>query len=307
MPGCTTLGEALAHMTAAFRSAGLDTPGLDARRLVAWTLDIDPAALLGTPEMPIDAGGCSRLAAAAERRLAREPVSRIIGRRDFYGLELEISPATLDPRPDTEVLVDGVLGLVAAGRSPGGEAPRLLDLGTGSGAILIALLVRLRQATGVGVDMSEAALEVAQRNARRYGLGSRAGFRRSNWLAEVTGTFDIVAANPPYIPRSEIATLEPEVRLYEPAAALDGGGDGLDAYRAIVAGALGVLTPGGWLVLEVGAGQAAAVQGLVETAAGAEPLEIVEVWPDLSCNSRCVAARALCSAKGRRAARRCSP
>ncbi|MDX2158062.1 MAG: peptide chain release factor N(5)-glutamine methyltransferase [Hyphomicrobiaceae bacterium] len=286
------LGTAMGRVTAAFREAGLDSPGLDARRLVCWALALDGAALWRSPEMMLGTEACARLASACRRRLAREPVSRIVGARHFHGLELEIGKSTLDPRPETETLVDGVLDLVAKDLVPGGSTPRILDLGTGSGAILIALLARLRGATGLGTDISDAALATARRNATRHGIGQRAEFRRSSWLAAVDTAFDIVVSNPPYIARHEIARLAPEVREHDPLAALDGGTDGIDAYRAILAGLSGRIARGGWLVLEVGDGQAEAVAQLVIAANCAPALELSGVWTDLSGIRRCVAARA---------------
>lgn len=289
---CGELGVAVAAMTHAFREAILDTPGLDARRLAAAALGLDEAMLLREPERPLDQAGRDRLAQVCARRLLREPVSRIVGIRAFHGLDFEIGPATLDPRPDTETLVDGVLDLVAKGLVPGGCAPRILDLGTGSGAILVALLVSLPAATGVGVDISQAALDLARRNADRLDLGSRVSFLRSSWFEAVAGPFDIVVSNPPYIARSEIADLEPEVSRHDPIAALDGGVDGLDAYRAIIAGVSAVLAPDGWLALEIGIGQQVPICDLLRAVGLGQQPGSLQVWPDLSGTARCVAVKA---------------
>ncbi len=218
-----TVAEALAILSEAFREAGLDTPGLDARRLVAGTLGLDDVHLLRAPETVVADTSRHALLTAARRRLAREPVSRILAIRHFHGLALEIGPATLDPRPDTETLVDGVLALVAEGRVPGGAAPRILDLGTGTGAILIALLAALPEARGTGTDRSPEALEIARRNATRHALADRATFLQSDWLDAVTGQFDLIVSNPPYIASGDIAALDPEVRDHDPHLALDGG------------------------------------------------------------------------------------
>ena len=302
----------------AFAVAGLDTPGLDARLLAAAALGIDQAALLASGEAGLDGRAAHRMAALAQRRLGREPVSRILGRRWFHGLELEIGPATLDPRPETETLVDGVLqtlraagaGRVVPPAAATGEGLRILDLGTGSGAILAALLAALPQACGVGLDISDEALTVARRNADRHGIGCRAAFRLSHWLDGLgpDEQFDVVVSNPPYIPRADIAELAPEVRCFDPLAALDGGADGLDAVRIILAATRNHLAPGGLLALEIGAGQA----GLVERAALVEPWLVPEPadehWYDLGGHRRCVAFRARISPDGKNLlAKPCNP
>lgn len=287
----TTLGRAVALMTRALAEAGLDTPALDARRLVAWALGLEPVALLREPERPLSEADRKRLAAVTARRLAREPVSRIEGRRGFHGLDLEIAASTLDPRPETETLVDAVLDLVRSGQAPGGLAPRILDLGTGSGAILIALLVALPDASGLGTDVSEDALAVAGRNAARAGVSPRATFRRSCWLADVDRGFDLVVSNPPYIPSGDIAGLEAEVSRFDPPAALDGGPDGLDAYRAIAADVVGALVPDGWVAVEIGAGQCEDVGSILSRAFAKAADVDYRIWQDLAGTPRCVAVR----------------
>jgi release factor glutamine methyltransferase len=287
-----TSGEAVAFMVAAFREAGLDSPGLDARRLACWASMLDGAALMREPERRIGDTERRRLSEAATRRLGREPVSRIEGFRTFHGLEFELSPATLDPRPDTETLVDGVLELVRSGRAPGGRSPRILDLGTGSGSIIGALLHSLPGAQGMGTDISREALDVAARNAARIGVSERADFRLSRWLDDVRDIFDVVVSNPPYIPTQVIAELEAEVVLFDPVEALDGGEDGLDAYRILAKDAWRAIAPGGWLVMEIGSGQSHDVARLLMDHAPDDRCEMVEFWPDLSGQSRCVAARA---------------
>lgn len=279
-------------MARCFGDAGLDTPALDARRLALGILALDALALVRDPDRPLVRRDRARLAEASRRRLAREPVSRILGHRAFHGLDLEIAPATLDPRPDTETLVDAVLELSTAASPVADGAPRILDLGTGSGAILLALLVSLPRATGVGVDISTDALAVAARNAARLGLERRATFERSNWFSAVPGSFDLVVANPPYIPSRDIMSLDPEVARYDPIAALDGGADGLDAYRAISAGLRGALQPNGWVVVEVGSGQSEAVAGILRRAFPEHATVETRVWPDLAGRLRCVAVRA---------------
>ena len=282
------LGEALAAMTRAFATAGLDSPALDARRLARHALALDPAVLIREPERSLSAAERERLTDATTRRLQREPVSRIEGRRAFHRLDLEIGPATLDPRPETETVVDAVLELIAAGEMPGGSSPRILDLGTGSGAILLALLDAVPGARGTGVDISHEALQIAARNAARCGLSDRATFLRSCWYTAIAGTFDVIVSNPPYIPTADIARLDPEVVRFDPLAALDGGPDGLDAYRIIATGAARLLDAGGWILVEVGHGQHHDVASLFNAAAFMDP----RIWPDLAGTPRCVAARA---------------
>lgn len=291
---CPDLAAAVAAMTRAFREAGLDTPGLDARRLAASVLGLDETALLREPGRSLDHASLYRLAEAACRRLAREPVARIIGRRGFHGLDFEIGPATLDPRADTEALVEGALALVADGLVPAADKLRILDLGTGSGAILIALLAALPAATGLGIDISEDALALARRNADRLGVGGQCVFQVSDWYQQVAGRFDLVVANPPYILRETIAGLDPEVRSHDPIAALDGGVDGLDAYRSIAQGIGRVLAAGGWLACEIGIGQQAHVLALLRSAGLGLNHSDVQTWTDLGGVIRCVAARARC-------------
>lgn len=223
------------------------------------------------------------LAQLAARRLAREPVHRILGRRAFWTLDLAITPAVLDPRPDTETLVEAALAL-AGPRRPA----RILDLGTGSGALLCALLVEWPEAIGIGVDRSIEACRVARRNAEVCGLGARALIVAGDWGAGLAGPFDVVVSNPPYIPSDAIRGLDPEVRDHDPALALDGGADGLDAYRAIVPLAARLLGPGGLLAVEVGWTQAADVAELLVRAG----LDDVGRRRDLGGRERVVSGRA---------------
>lgn len=291
LDAASTLAEALACLTRDFREAGLDTPGLDARRLLSWACGIDTTTLLREPERPVAGQARRRLTDAARRRCAHEPVSRIVGRRAFHGLDLEVGPATLDPRPDTETLVAGVLALRDSQCLPGLPAPRILDIGTGTGAILLALLASLPHATGIGLDLDPDALAIAARNAETHGLAARARFIRSRWLDGVTDRFDVVVSNPPYIPSADIETLAPEVRDYDPRLALDGGPDGLDAYRALIPGLAKIVASPGLIALEVGAGQDRAVAELFRSTF-ADRLEMTATWNDLSGIGRCVAIRA---------------
>ncbi|MFM9847648.1 MAG: peptide chain release factor N(5)-glutamine methyltransferase [Hyphomicrobiaceae bacterium] len=286
-PAVKTAADAVRRLVETFRGAGIDTPELDARILVAEALGISRTALMARPEHELSPSDIASIAGYERRRQQREPVSRILGRREFRALSLEIGATTLDPRPDTEIIVDAIVALAKETAEPN---LRVLDLGTGSGAILIAVLMELPGATGVGTDIDAAALQIAQRNAEQAGVAQRAEFQRADWLTGVTGTFDIVVSNPPYISSADISALEPEVSRFDPRLALDGGPDGLAAYRAILANAGRGVAPGGWIVLEIGNGQAAEVMALYRHN-GFGNDENPRVWVDLGGRARCVAAR----------------
>lgn len=271
------------------KEAGIENAALDARVLVQAACNASDIEMIREPGVMLTADEESLLADYEARRLAHEPVSRILGRREFWGLDFEVTAATLDPRPDSETLIDAALDLLR-----GVEAPRILDIGTGTGCLLIALLREREDAQGVGVDLSSEALSVAERNAERLGVSSRARFVEGVWSAGLPGPFDLVISNPPYIERDVLATLAPEVKLHDPAPALDGGPDGLDAYRALAAEVPFVLAPGGAAVLELGAGQAGQVAALFEAAGFTGP----ETKKDLSGVERALAAR---MAAGRKA------
>jgi release factor glutamine methyltransferase len=247
-----------------FRTAQIETPELDARILVAHALSLDHAGLAAADMRILDAGEWDAIASFAERRLMREPVARIIGFKEFWSLTLHIDSTTLVPRPETETLVEAALAeidSVGARTRP----MRIADLGTGSGAILLALLSELPKAFGAGTDTSFGALRVAKHNAQRLQL-ARAAFVACDLGGALAGSFDLIVANPPYVASGEIAALAPDVRDYDPRAALDGGLDGLDYYRAIAATIPALLNAEGALVVELGAGQAAAVIALFSQA-----------------------------------------
>ncbi len=250
-----TLGEVVAWAAGVLREAGVEGPRRDARVLVGAVLGVDLAAMLAHPERPVGEAERARVEAAVRRRAAREPVSRILGVREFWGLEFRLGAETLDPRPDSETVVAALLeGLAGVG------APRVLDLGTGTGCLLLAVLAERPDASGVGVDAAAGAVTVAAENAAALGLAERAEFRLRDWRRagwrEGLGRFHAVIANPPYIPDADVAGLEPEVRVYDPHAALAGGGDGLDPYRLLIPQLAELMVPGGIAAFEVGIAQA---------------------------------------------------
>jgi release factor glutamine methyltransferase len=272
-------------LTETLRQAGIESPDLDARLLIGHALGLDRTALMTNGDRALHADDIAAIDALAARRLQHEPVSRILGRKEFWSLTLDVSNAVLVPRPETETIVEAVLEFIGGARL---EPLRLLDIGTGSGALLLALLTELSNATGIATDISPAAIAVARVNAGRLGLAERCGFVVCNIADGVTGPFDLIVSNPPYIAHGEIATLEPDVRDYDPALALDGGKDGLDAYRAIAAQAPGLLAPGGRLIVELGAGQERAVSALF-TKSG---LMVEAARPDLAGIPRALSASA---------------
>jgi len=248
---------ALEVLSVAFGAVGIDAPRREARLVMIAALDIDSAELLARPDAALGPHA-HRLVETALRRMRREPLSRILGRREFFGLELAIGPEVLDPRPETEILVEAVLDH-AARVGLHARPVRVLDIGTGSGAILAAILAGLPLARGVATDLSQAALTYAVSNFERLGLAGRVQVLRSDWFASVEGDFDIVVSNPPYIASGAVPGLDAEVRHYDPLLALDGGVDGLAAYRAIASGLASHLSREGFAALELGAGQARAV------------------------------------------------
>ena len=257
---------ALRAAVARLRAAGVADPAGDARRLLAFAMGVDPGRLTVVLGDPLTAEAAERFAAAVAARAARQPVAQITGARDFHGIRLRVTRDTLDPRPETERLVEAALER---------RFDRILDLGTGTGAILLALLAARGDATGLGVDLSQAALAVAQGNAAALGIGARARFVRSDWFSAVEGRFDLIVSNPPYIAAAEMAGLSPEVRDWEPHLALTPGGDGLDAYRAIAAGARAHLAAAGVVMVEIGPTQGAAVADLFR-AAGLRGIRILQ-------------------------------
>lgn len=255
------MSEALNLLAQAFRTAGIEDADVDARLLVGHALHLDRARLIAQSDRILEAREINVINALAARRLKREPVSRILGQKEFWSIALAITPDVLVPRPETETVVEGALDFVVRGGLRM-EKLRILDIGTGSGALLLALLRELPNAIGTGTDISTAALKVARENAARCGVEGRCTFVVCDIASIVEGPFDLLVSNPPYIAHDEIMSLAPEVKNYDPTVALDGGADGLAAYRAIAADAKRLLAPGARMFVELGAGQEATVRDL---------------------------------------------
>ncbi|HEX2216737.1 MAG TPA: peptide chain release factor N(5)-glutamine methyltransferase, partial [Xanthobacteraceae bacterium] len=257
-----TLAAARRRLAAQLAELHFDTPTLDARILIGHALHLDHAGLIREADRHLRPEEIAAIAAVAARRLRREPIARIVGAKEFWSLPLAVNAATLVPRPETETVVEAALAAIDAGGSRGREL-RLLDIGTGSGALLLALLSELPHASGIGTDICIEALATAQGNAVRLGMSGRAGFVACDIACALRGTFDVIVSNPPYVARDAIDRLAPGVRDYEPRGALDGGPDGLAVYRQIAAQAPALLARGGHLLVELGAGQAEAVAAIL--------------------------------------------
>jgi release factor glutamine methyltransferase len=252
-------------LTARFRTNAIDSAELDARILVGAALGLDLTGLISAANRVLTSNESMRLEDLARRRLAGEPIARILCSKEFWGLPLRLSAKTLVPRPDTETVVELALEMLHA-VPDSDRALRIADLGTGSGAILLALLSELPDAYGIGTDLSEEALRTASDNAVRLGLASRTTFVACDYAAALSGPFDLMVSNPPYIRSADIAGLTTEVRDHDPLAALDGGTDGLDGYRRLIPQSARLLAPRGVLVVEAGDGQASAIGELMMAA-----------------------------------------
>jgi len=277
------LGDLLKEAAARLAEAGIEGSLREARLLLQAAADIPVATQIAFPERTIEAAAAVRFRELAMRRAGREPMAHILGRRDFWSLTFKVTADTLDPRPDSETLVQAVLDHI-----PDRSAPlRLLDFGTGTGCLLLSLLHELSNATGLGIDASAAALAVAIENAQALGLAERASFRHGDWDDGIAPGFDIILSNPPYIPRGDLATLQPEVASFEPRLALDGGPDGLAAYRRLAPAAVRLLAAGGLLAVEVGSGQADSVVAIGQAAR----LRHIATASDLGSVPRCAVFR----------------
>jgi release factor glutamine methyltransferase len=260
-----TVETARRALTALFKSSAIDSAELDARMLVGAALGLDLTGVIAAASCLLTEDQSIRLEDFAGRRLAGEPVARILGVKEFWGLRLNLSAATLVPRPDTETVVELALEMLRA--APKSTRWRIADIGTGSGAILLALLSELPDGYGVGTDISVAALRTANANAAHLGLAARAAFIACDYAAALSDGFDLIVSNPPYIRAADITGLASEVRDHDPHGALDGGPDGLDAYRTLIPQAARLLAPQGALVVEAGQGQSSHIEALM-TAAG---------------------------------------
>lgn len=311
------LGSCLSAAQKRLAAVGVDNPALDARLLIAAALEMDRVQLLTQNDRALTDEEEKKIETLITRRESREPVARILGLREFWGLPFGLNEATLEPRPDSETLVEAALGFFAqAGSSSplaGEEAKtrtcaskrlvfagegsfpsedlllpkpprRLLDLGTGTGCLLLSLLHEWPEATGLGIDLAPRATEQARENAGRLGLDSRAAFQTGNWLESLTEPFDLIISNPPYIPAMDIEALAPEVRQHDPRLALNGGADGLDPYRHLIPLLPNFLNPHGAVLFEVGIGQAEAVASLLKKTGFAD----IFIKPDLGGIDRCV-------------------
>ena len=273
-----SIGSCLAEGARHLAEAGIPDARREARLILAHALGIESVTILGYPERAVE--DATRYEALIARRAAREPLSHLTGRREFWSLEFEVTSATLDPRADSETLVEAALAAI-----PDHEAPlSIVDFGTGTGCLLLALLGELPNARGLGIDIAEDTLAVARRNAARLGLGGRSLFAIGDWGDSLAGAFDLIVGNPPYIPGGEIAALQPEVAKFEPRRALDGGVDGLDAYRRLGPDISRLLRPGGVAVLEFGLGQGPAVARLMS----AEGLMPQGFSADIAGHDRCL-------------------
>ncbi len=277
--GPSSVAEGVQLAAALLDAAGVPKARFEARLLVAHTLGLDPATVFAQPHRTMTEAEQGRLAGIVRRRANREPMAHIVGMREFWSLPLAVSPSTLIPRPDSETVVEAALEHL-----PDQAHGRVLDLGTGSGCLLLAVLSERPLASGIGLDLSAEALAVAEANAVHLGLQDRAQFLRGDWAAPVRGRFDVVLCNPPYIRSADLATLEPEVSRFEPRAALDGGADGLDCYRALIPSLAGLLHREGIAALEIAYNQTEAVSAC----AAANGLQVLEIKADLSGHPRCV-------------------
>lgn len=283
----TSAGDAIRRISEALAAVGIDTPRRDARLLVEAATGFSREHLVLEPEWLLSAHDTARLNDLARRRLGREPVTRIVGSRSFFGREFEVTADTLDPRPETETLVELALALAredGLDRKPA----TILDIGTGTGCILLTLISEIGDgARGIGVDVSPAALDVALRNGERLGISARVSWETIGAIADVSVAADLVVSNPPYIPSADIAGLEPEVRSYDPLLALDGGADGLAVIRQIVMWSRRRRQT--WFAMEIGAGQDGAVLDIVERCCGMDTRRCARVQKDLGGHIRCVA------------------
>lgn len=275
-----TVDGALSHAACALREAGIANGRGEARVLMGHVLDMPAQRVPLDAVRPLGPSEWDRFREILSQRCGRRPMAQVIGRREFWSLDFAVTRETLDPRPDSETIVEAALGEFSGAN----DSPLVLDLGTGTGCLLLSVLSELPRAGGVGVDISAAAVRIAERNARELDLESRARFQVGDWGAGISGEFDLILANPPYIPSGDIAGLEPEVAVFEPRRAIDGGKDGLDCYRALAPDVARLLALGGLAVLELGVSQAESVAAIMCV----QGLELFEIRRDLAGAERCL-------------------
>jgi release factor glutamine methyltransferase len=280
-----TLGDLYRKIKTELAAEGIDTAALDARVLLCHALSVSHEDFILKQEVTLTDTDVAAINALIAQRLQRKPVAKIIGKKEFYGLEFITTLDTLDPRPDSEIVIDQTLQHIHDKNA----LLRILDLGTGTGCLLLSTLHALPNASGLGVDQSSSALNIARENARHLGLMTAADFVQGNWFEHVIGRFDIILSNPPYIPSGDILTLAPDVRLFDPHDALDGGTDGLECYRRIIADAASFLAPGGLLIFELGIGQAEPVSNILKS----NNFLVISTGRDLSGIDRVLVAKCL--------------
>ena len=285
----STVAEALRGAARALADAGIGESQGEARRLLAAALGWSMATLLSRSDECLGPTDAARIESFLARRCRHEPLSRILGEREFYGRTFRLGPATLDPRPDSETLIDATLALLR--EEERGKPLRVLDIGTGTGCLLLTLLLELPEATGIGTDASADAIDVARDNAQRLGASPRAKFVKTDLAAGLPGPFDVIVSNPPYVRSADIAQLDENVRTFDPHLALDGGPDGLDYYRRIVRDLCRLMPDGGLVVFEVGHDQAADVAAELEAAPGIELVSAPQLFTDVAGIHRVVASR----------------
>ena len=285
-PESATIGTILQHVRCRLTAAAVDTPDIDARVIVEFVLDLDWAGLVRDHDRPVAAHEVEQIEHLVARRLNHEPVAYLVGTREFWSLPFRVNTSTLIPRPDSETIVEAALALAREKINPSeNDDLTILDLGTGSGCLILALLSELEQARGIGVDCSAGALEIARENAQRLGLINRVDFIEGDWARDIERKFDLVVANPPYIAESDLSRLAPDVFQFEPHAALCGGPDGLDVYRRLAKELPLLVKPGGYILLEIGIDQREDVEQIIFDGSH---LMFLYAFPDLAGTIRCL-------------------
>ncbi len=280
------INTVLKRSSSVIRSAGIVSADLDARVLLGHVLRMDWSEIVMNADSPVDRACRAQLDTLIERRIRGEPIAYLIGKREFWGLEFDVDDSTLIPRPDSETIVEAVLRELHHLAGDSKRQLRMLDLGTGSGCLLLALLSELPSALGVGVDCSSDALDIARKNAAKHGLHNRTSFYESDWARNVDGFFNVIVANPPYIAECALESLPRDVYQFEPRSALCGGSDGLEAYRRLAEDVLKLLEPEGLIFVEVGAGQAESARRILFDQS---ELIFIKSYPDLTGTIRVLA------------------